>query len=659
MRTATANFLALNDDPVKNPVWIMIISGLPDNRGKFASGDFVDIDADYKKHIQNISLHFNKIDVLEPHTDANEYQIEILDKDLAFTNVMKDYNLYGETITIKIGFAELAEADFVVLPTVTIERIALQNDHLTWTMTAKDDLFKTKQKLFTFLPSTNLSGNIAIGASTITVDDTTGFRDPSTSPAFPSNVLACIVIDQELKSYTGISGNSFTGCTTRGVTGDVAHNDNAPVKQAFAFNCQPIIAALHVLTTTPDGTNGFYDLGIEGFGLGIPADNFLIENIEKTSWRITSAGEQGQSTIHIAYQEESLAWIERTCLRPVNSYFFSNNGKIDVGAIDYVWYNENFASDSDFSTEEIVDIQYDFVEPINLINLYHGKRALSDDFRFFFRAQLDDGITEYVPNLRPFEQFLNDGQSQILTGLDPDFYFWLRRLFDTYGDSFAKVRFETIMRGWLIEPGDEVRITYDQIPELITGTRGWINRRIKILGQDIDFSGKCSFIGESWQILDRVAGLTDGIYTLNEVEEGDIDDTALAFNASETGATDAEDAYYDNTVTNYEADNVVFFVELEEPGTGTGEQFIRLRTFVINGSASIVGGNSYSRIRYNPAGSTIHTIPIYSYLNSDFDDIATVKIDWSERSSSAGDDQPTLTLKKLWFIRHNRVISEV
>jgi len=71
-----------------------------------------------------------------------------------------------------------------------------------------------------------LNGAINASATTITVDSTAGFSTTGT-----------ILIDQELITYTGKTGTTFTGCT-RGTNGTTAasHNDNATVYNASTFN---------------------------------------------------------------------------------------------------------------------------------------------------------------------------------------------------------------------------------------------------------------------------------------------------------------------------------------------------------------------------------------------------------------------------------------
>lgn len=69
-----------------------------------------------------------------------------------------------------------------------------------------------------------LDGSLTDSATTVTVDSTTDFDSAS------SDLLGYIQIDDEIISYTGTSGTTFTGCV-RGVAGTTAasHSDNAGV----------------------------------------------------------------------------------------------------------------------------------------------------------------------------------------------------------------------------------------------------------------------------------------------------------------------------------------------------------------------------------------------------------------------------------------------
>ena len=671
MRTAPANYTALLDNPNLNPVWIVIFDGLPAADGQFCSGDFGDIDGDWKKHIVNMRLRFGTIDLLEPHTDANEYEFEIADIELIFTNVLKDYDLLGGTVTIKIGFAELDEVDFVTLPSVTIERISLGADYLTWRIVAKDEFFRIKQNIFNGFATSTLDGDIAAFAATVSVGDTSNFVDPTTLPDW---IRTGIVIDQEIKIYTAISGDDFTGCINQGDTAFGPHDSGAQVRQAIIFACDHLTALLHILTTTDAGGNGFYDLAIPGFGLSIPLASINFDNIEKVAYRTVAFRENGfslnplQASL-VATEQEDLSWIEKNLLAPVGAFLFSNNGQIDVGVLDYIWYNENYVSIRDFVNEDIIDFEFGFVDSTNVIRTQAAIDPVTKLFRTSLTTQLDDGVSEYGENPKAFE-YIFLGNLLMTVGFLARGYWWNRRVFDLYGDMAATVKFSALPRCWLVEPGDDIRITYDYLPDLIAGTRGWTNRKVRILGQEIDFAGECTFTGISWHVFNRVSGMVNGIYTINTVAAIDIDDPNVAFSANfaETPeVTEAVDGYYDNSGTDYEADLIVFFIELAEPGTGTGEQNVAIRISAIDasgGAGNLITADHKINVRYDAAGNDTRELAMYLYIYDSvggdrFNDIDRIKVEFFDRSSAVANDQPIITFVGAWFVNHERDMSQV
>ena len=81
----------------------------------------------------------------------------------------------------------------------------------------------TSPDVYSYDATTNLNGALTSGATTITVDSTSGFESDGT-----------LVIGTEHIAYTGITGTTFTGCT-RAIdeTTAVAHSDNDTVYQGF------------------------------------------------------------------------------------------------------------------------------------------------------------------------------------------------------------------------------------------------------------------------------------------------------------------------------------------------------------------------------------------------------------------------------------------
>lgn len=100
---------------------------------------------------------------------------------------------------------------------------------------------KKKVKLFKTV-ETKLNGSINASDTVIGVDDTSNFLEPS------GPLSTYIRIGNELIEYTGISGNSFTGCT-RGVLGTSPspHSNDAQVRVLYALEGNPIDLALQIM----------------------------------------------------------------------------------------------------------------------------------------------------------------------------------------------------------------------------------------------------------------------------------------------------------------------------------------------------------------------------------------------------------------------------
>ena len=94
----------------------------------------------------------------------------------------------------------------------------------------------------------NMAGNFSASATTLTVDDTTGFTAAGT-----------LKIGSEYMTYTGLTGTTFTGIT-RGHSGTAAiHNDDAVIIQALGS----AETTINVASTTGYPTSGTLEIGSE------------------------------------------------------------------------------------------------------------------------------------------------------------------------------------------------------------------------------------------------------------------------------------------------------------------------------------------------------------------------------------------------------------
>ena len=101
---------------------------------------------------------------------------------------------------------------------------ALESQGSTLDIIQNLDQYVKVDELTNLVNATSLSGNVGIADNTITVDSTTGFPDS----------YGLIEIDSEIITYTGITTNSFTGCS-RGFSGITSYRSpNKPDELVFS-----------------------------------------------------------------------------------------------------------------------------------------------------------------------------------------------------------------------------------------------------------------------------------------------------------------------------------------------------------------------------------------------------------------------------------------
>jgi hypothetical protein len=68
--------------------------------------------------------------------------------------------------------------------------------------------------------STQLNGTVSVGATTINVDSTTGFEASGYIYIYDSGLPLSTPSQVNKVAYTGVTGTSFTGCTSAKAHGD-------------------------------------------------------------------------------------------------------------------------------------------------------------------------------------------------------------------------------------------------------------------------------------------------------------------------------------------------------------------------------------------------------------------------------------------------------
>ena len=126
------------------------------------------------------------------------------------------------------------------------------------------------------LVSTTTDGSVTNGAATIDVDDATGLETAGVVQITANDGTTYLV------SYTGISTNTLTGCTTPafGTTWS-ATGSGRDVDERMYTNAHPLAVAARVLASTGNATNGVYDTLPASWGLGIPHGHLAERDIDR------------------------------------------------------------------------------------------------------------------------------------------------------------------------------------------------------------------------------------------------------------------------------------------------------------------------------------------------------------------------------------------
>lgn len=669
MRTTTANYDTENAKQSKAPVVIVEFAGVTT---KLCSGTFANITANHKKLIVDWKYKAIGIDPLKGMPDTSEHVITVLDKALAMTSIFADNDILGSDITVKVGCQTLNDTDFVSLPTATIVNAQLERDGLTWELRAVDKLFGIPQPIFDNLAFDRLQGALTTSSTSISLYDADNFLDPTTLPA---NVKAGVLIDNEIIRYDAINTvTDVLSTLTRGYanTATGAHNDGAHVQQAVIFECSPLEFLLYILCTTKGGANGPYDLGISGFGLEIAQASVNIEGIERLGWKHYQKTYEYDPFWVVYDPQVSPDFLRETILEPAAAilYVNSSTGKLDCAVLDWMDYKENFSgnalADADIAGADI-DIRYDQV--LNDIRLYTNMNHASRSFAKvtttfgsspvdFIEVECDDSVTEHgrtarIPSIRHPGLKVNLSTAHVVAAR------WLNH----YADPPIDLQLETTWKQWLLEPMDEVTLTYGELPDITAKMMGLSSKQCRLLEQEVGLQdGPSNRIRlKSWDIITDVQDLLNSIYTVQKVSELDITDKPLSLSSDATTTVEAADAYYDNTITEYIAHFWRLFVRVTPPGTTTGSETVTLRLWALGAAAGTANHSDDRMIRYDPGSSAPVTVELdlYKiYQGFNYDTVDKIKIDWYDASAAAG-DRPTLEFVGLWFIHFRRTFSEV
>lgn len=469
MQTANSNYLRLLSQATVRPVWLIIFDGVPT---RFATGIVKNSLGITKPYAIVPETAGAQITVDEGRSSFSSWLFKVLDVGNEVTTLLTQYQFANRLVTIKSGFAELNEADYITAFTGQLLDFPLAADNSFWQFEAVS--IAISQSVSIFDAACLLVGDITNASATINVDDSTGF------PAATAG-LCYVRIDDEVFSYTGNTGTSFTGCV-RGELGTAAaaHLDGTQMQNVVILEGNPLTLALQIMTSTGAGTNGPYDVLPACAGLSIPQDQVnvaLFEN-QRDLWL---------NQFNFRFEEQDvipgLTFLQEQIYSFCNSYpVIDNDGRLSVKVYAPPLPNQlaPVIHDNDMAGAP----RY---QPGRLATMFYNEIRLSFDWDFVtktfgslsFFEDLQSQATYNTTSTRTLEsRGMRGGIGATGT---PRIANWATRFLKRFSVPPPSLNGKLLYDKRLLEPGDVVPITSLYIPNLTTGKKGVVTKLMELV----------------------------------------------------------------------------------------------------------------------------------------------------------------------------------
>lgn len=276
------------------------------------------VDDDKNGLVATVTVNPTAIDPFRATTTISNYSLRLLDKFEAIT-VLFDANpqyFQGELVEIWLGRVGVGMdfADYLQLPDTFVAKVSKQDASYTFTTREQRDRLSTGA----FNTQGKLGVSIFAATTVITLQSTASF------PTF-----GLMKVDDEIISWTGISGNNLTGCI-RGEEGSVPadHDLGAIAYLVEAVEENPVTLLLQLLISS--GGGGPYDVLSDGASIDqAMIDIAQIEGIRDTFF-------SSRTFRFLIYGLDSLKqFIEDEVLFPLGIRLRANsNGLIGLALLD-------------------------------------------------------------------------------------------------------------------------------------------------------------------------------------------------------------------------------------------------------------------------------------------------------------------------------------
>jgi len=608
---------------------------------------FSGITSSYKKWLVSGQIISENVDLLAFENGNFGIDFDVIDPSDTLYSFIVNNNLIGKTVIGKIGFAELAIANFITLPTCYVQSWEILDDKITYRIRARDIKQREfERKLFRAIPVCELTADYGSSVATCMTTSTSLFTAATTAYWGNSN-KTYIKIDNEIMEYTGKGANSFTCTRGQYGTADVTHYDGAKVTELVVVKDNPFDFLVQLLT----GDNGGVTLP-EWFGLGFSKTNDVDEmqiQSEKRKWDYPSDTWEYYWTID--EEKNAKEFIKEQVLKLLPAFLiYTETGKIGLKVWDFRAIGEALAYQTTWQKE--------FKEP----KIFSDDRNLLTELYYHYSydagKKLTQALTEYTVSylttrfgrrksldVTP-EVYPNIGTAQ-LTAM-------LRRYFRNsfYGHMYWNSK--SFIKRWISQVGDLMPITDAYLKDFTGGTSGWEDETVMLTKMNIKISKEqsdCDFEGINYNGLPVAAGSTFYYFLANESV---IDDTTITYGTPGSNATGAEDAYYDTGMT--ETNEVHFVIEADLPVGSDAEQYAE---FEFRGGDSVapIYDMQTKRLYYNSAWSGKIRREFVLFITTPALSVNRVKVDYVARSVSGANELTNIKLKQVKLFRDNYTIA--
>jgi hypothetical protein len=403
------------------------------------------------------------------------------------------------------------------------------------------------------------------------------------------------------------------------------------------------------LVTTDDGNNGIYDLGIAGYGLGIPEDQVNVREILQKCGKYYGIRNGTWSLAFrqvLSQTEATPEFFHRTVLQAMAPCFpyIDELGLINLHIPDILDLPAGPLTAITLSDDTIIG------KPgVGLVD-----QELMNNIRTTRTAFRDIGYNEFeiqsVPSVNTLGETVQKsfdlrGLQSVIVQNDQVKYFY-RRMLMLYSNPGMDLHAETWYKKALVYTGDTVAVSHSDIPNHDVGGRGIATKRCFVWSAEFDFLEHPTFGLRTFEYHKLGTAYQESIDNVTLV---DITDSALALSPTLGVATLPSDAYYHmQTLAAAASHYQKYTIRMTPPGTATdANKYARLQVGIA--SAATLEAKHLLDIPFNPALTGVEDWEFIVHAQT-LQNGSYAKVDWYETDATLA-DRPTLQFRGLGLYR--------